>query len=44
MDCKRDPTRCVLQLLGRSDEALSLAQEGLRHAREEQNLFSLGHA
>jgi class 3 adenylate cyclase/tetratricopeptide (TPR) repeat protein len=33
---------CVLQLLGRSGEAVLLAQEGLRHAREVQNLFSLG--
>jgi tetratricopeptide (TPR) repeat protein len=33
---------CVLQLLGRSGEAVWLAQEGLRHAREVQNLFSLG--
>jgi tetratricopeptide (TPR) repeat protein len=35
---------CVLQLLGRSAEAVPLAQEGLRRAREVQNLFSLGHA
>ncbi len=35
---------CVLQLLGRNAEAVTLAEEGLRHAREEQNLFSLGHA
>jgi class 3 adenylate cyclase/tetratricopeptide (TPR) repeat protein len=34
---------CVLQLLGRSTEAIPLAQEGLDHAREVQNLFSLGH-
>jgi class 3 adenylate cyclase/tetratricopeptide (TPR) repeat protein len=33
---------CVLQLLGRSAEAIPLAQEGLGHAREVQNLFSLG--
>jgi tetratricopeptide (TPR) repeat protein len=31
-------------LLGRCNEAFSVAQEGLRHAREEQNLFSLGLA
>jgi hypothetical protein len=35
---------CVLQLLGRSAEAVPLAQGGLRHAREEQNLFCLGLA
>jgi adenylate cyclase len=34
---------CVLQLLGRSAEAVALAEEGLRHAREVKNLFSLGH-
>jgi adenylate cyclase len=35
---------CVLQLLGRSAEAVPLAQGGVRHAREAQNLFSLGLA
>jgi adenylate cyclase len=35
---------CVLQLLGRGVEAVALAQEGLRHARQEQDLFSLGLA
>jgi predicted ATPase len=34
----------VVHLLGRTDEALSLVQEGLQHAREEQNLFNLGLA
>ena len=32
------------QLLGRVDEAVKLADEGLRHARESKHLFSLGLA
>src|SRR5215831_18809193 len=33
-----------LQLLGRVDEALNLAEEGLRQARESRHLFTLGLA
>jgi tetratricopeptide (TPR) repeat protein len=34
----------TLQLFGRVSEAARLNEEGLRHARESQHLFSLGHA
>src|SRR5208282_5768353 len=40
--CSATQMSCVVHLLGRIDAALSLAQEGLHHAREEQNLFNLG--
>lgn len=33
-----------LQLLGRVDEALKLAEQALNHARESKHLFSLGYA
>jgi tetratricopeptide (TPR) repeat protein len=34
----------AFQLLGRVDEALEAAEQGLRHARESKHLFSLGFA
>jgi class 3 adenylate cyclase/tetratricopeptide (TPR) repeat protein len=34
----------ALHLLGRVDEAVKVSEEGLRHARESRNLFSLGFA
>jgi tetratricopeptide (TPR) repeat protein len=38
------PLALAFQLLGRVDEAVKLAEQGLRHARESRHLFSLGHA
>src|SRR5713101_5420255 len=32
----------ALQLLGRADEAVKLAQEGLHYTRESRHMFSLG--
>jgi predicted ATPase len=34
----------AFHLLGRVGEAVKLAEQGLRHARESKHLFSLGHA
>jgi tetratricopeptide (TPR) repeat protein len=34
----------ALQLLGRVDEAVKVAEQGLRHTRESRHLFSLGFA